>query len=161
MKKYILLLLIFLFSGCALMNDELIQKNEDTVNSLITHNPSIRSKTIIVTTITNEDNLNKSSTIGRTITEQLITDFIKRGIKVVETRMNKSNVITVRPRNGEFILTRNALNLAKIKNADAILVGTYSSYSHKLYVNIKLIDPTTNIIIASEDYILHSPLINR
>ena len=153
MKKYILLILVLLFSGCAFMNDDLIQKNKDTVNSLIAQNPSIKQKTIIVTTISDENNLNKTSTIARAITEQLITDFTKNGIKVVEMRMRKSDIIKVQPQNGEFILTRNALNLAKIKNADAVLVGTYSIYFHKLYVNIKLIDPITNIILASEDYI--------
>jgi len=151
MKKIIFFILLIIFSGCASKN--LIDKNENAVNELIEQYPQIKNHTLVVTTITNIDNLNQSSKIGRVITEQIINDLIKNKVKVVEIRMRKGDIIKVLPKKGEFILTRNALELAKIKNANAVLVGTYAIYSNKLYVSIRLIDPATNVILASSDYI--------
>jgi len=168
MKKYIFLIFILLLSGCAINKNylfekpphkpTLIEKNKEAIYSLILQNPKIRNKTVIVASITNLDDLDESSKIGRIITEQLINNLTQNGIKVVEIRVRKNNIIQVEPKKGEFILSRDAKKLAKIQKANAVLVGTYSTYGKKLYVNIKLIDPKTDIIISASDYTL--PLSN-
>jgi len=168
MKKYIFLIFILLLSGCAINKNSLfenpphkptlIEKNKEAIYSLILQNPKIRNKTVIVASITNLDDLDESSKIGRIITEQLINNLTQNGIKVVEIRVRKNNIIQVEPKKGEFILSRDAKKLAKIQKANAVLVGTYSTYGKKLYVNIKLIDPKTDIIISASDYTL--PLSN-
>jgi len=168
MKKYIFLIFILLLSGCAINKNSLfektphkptlIEKNREAIYSLILQNPKIRNKTVIVASITNLDDLDESSKIGRIITEQLINNLTQNGIKVVEIRVRKNNIIQVEPKKGEFILSRDAKNIAKIQKANAVLVGTYSTYGKKLYVNIKLIDPKTDIIISASDYTL--PLSN-
>jgi len=169
MKKYIFLIVMILLSGCAsnrdylfeknptIKNSTLIEKNKEAVYSLIRQTKDIEDKTIIVTTISNVNDLSKTSKIGRVITEQIITDLSKTGVKVVEIRMRKNDIIKVKPKSGEFILTRNALELARVKKADAVLVGTYTTYNNKLYVSMRLIDPTTNIIVASTDYTKNLP----
>jgi len=155
MKKYLLLIVMILLSGCAVENgptSSIVDKNNEAVHSLVQQVPNIKNKIVIVTTISKIDNLDKSSKIGRVITEQIITDLSKTGVKVVEIRMRKNDIIKVKAKSGEFILTRNALELARVKKADAVLVGTYTTYNNKLYVSMRLIDPTTNIIVASTDY---------
>ena len=169
MKKYIFLIAMILLSGCATNsnylletninknNDKLIQQNKNVIVDLIKQHPDLIDSKIIVTTITNINNLNESAKIGRIISEQLANDLTQKGVHVVEIRMRRDDIIKITPKNGEFSLTRNAKELARIKKADYILVGTYSTYENKLYVNVKVINPHTSIVIASSDYLIKLP----
>jgi len=156
MKKYIFFIIMILLSGCVIENNDiLLEKNNNAIHNIIQQIPQIQNKTIIVTTISNINNLDKTSKIARVITEQIINDLTKNHIKVIEIRMRKNNIIKVKAKSGEFILTRNTLELAKIRKADAVLVGTYTTYGNKLYVSIRIVNPKTNIIIGSSDYTLN------
>ena len=163
----ILLLTIFallFITGCSVSNtpNTLINnfklQNQQAVDNLLQNTKIPQNCKIIVTTFANNNNLSQSSKLGRIITEQVITDIVNHNIKVLELKIRKGDIIYIKQQNGEFILTRNAKNLIKTQKACGVLVGTYSvininkSYQ-EIYVNMKLIDPKTNVIISSIDYI--------
>jgi hypothetical protein len=53
---------------------------------------------------------------------------------------------------GELLLTREIKDVAQSHNAQAIIVGTYALSRDTLLVNLKVIQPNTNIVIAVHVY---------
>ena len=65
----------------------------------------------------------------------------------------RSNVF-VRNDQGEFLLTREFRELARVHNASAVIVGTYTDGNTFVFVSLKLIDPASGIILSAHDYAL-------
>ena len=162
-KIFFFMMIVYFFIGCANTNIGIAKRLKD--NTSIAVEQILKDKKIdlnckiIVTTVVKDDDLEKSSKIGRMITEQIIADLVNRGIKVVEIRANKDHVIYVKNKNGEFYLSRDAKKISNSKKACAILVGTYTFIKNldskeEIYVNLKLLDPKNSVIIGAADYVL-------
>jgi len=63
--------------------------------------------------------------------------------------------IYVKRATGELILSRKISKLAKAVNADAIVAGTYSNAKDSVYINLRIIDPETQRILSTVDYVLN------
>ena len=68
--------------------------------------------------------------------------------------MKFGNAVYVKRDQGELMLTREINNLAKSYDAQAVVVGTYGESNDFLYVNLKIIQPTTNVVLAVHDYVM-------
>ena len=62
--------------------------------------------------------------------------------------------IYVRRTEGELILTREIAELARQQRAQAILLGTYALGENAVFVNLKVVHPVTNVVLAASDYAL-------
>ena len=51
-------------------------------------------------------------------------------------------------------LTREIKDLAKSHDAQAVIVGTYGQSDNFVFVNLKVIQPATNVVLAVHDYVL-------
>lgn len=102
---------------------------------------------IAITTFVNVDNIESSSTFGRILSEQLMSELSMRGYDVLEMRQGQG--MRMVEDEGEFNLSREAkaLKHANPKVA-AVLVGTYAVSPVRVYVNARLLDPRTSTIVS-------------
>ena len=107
---------------------------------------------LIVATVVNIDSLEQSSTLGRLISEQVSARFSQSGFTVIEMKF-RSNVYMKRTE-GELLLTREINEVARSHKAQAVIVGTYGTSADSVFVNMKIVEPGTNTILAVHDHVL-------
>lgn len=110
------------------------------------------SQSMIVATVVNIDALDQSSTLGRLISEEVAGRFTQAGYRVIEMKFR--NNVYVRQNQGELMLTREIKDLAKSHQAQAVVVGTYGQSDDYVFINLKVIQPSTNVVLAVHDYVL-------
>jgi len=109
-------------------------------------------KPLIMATIVNIDALEQTSMLGRLVSEQLSTRLAQGGMKMLEMKLRNS--VYLKRGQGELMLTREIGDVAHTHNAQAVVVGSYAETREAVFVNIKVIQPTTNIVLAGHDYVL-------
>ncbi|MBS1186093.1 MAG: Uracil-DNA glycosylase, family 1 [Burkholderiaceae bacterium] len=107
---------------------------------------------LIVATLVNINALEESSPLGRMIAEQVSGQFSRHGFEMIEMKFR--NNVYVKQNVGELMLTREIRQLAQNHNAQAVVVGTYTESSQLVFVNLKVIRPSDNIVIAAHDYVI-------
>lgn len=133
-------------------NNPFISTNYKAADALIAQlgaklNPS---QPMIVATIVNIDDLNSSSTFGRTISEQISARFSQSTYSMIEMKFR--GYVYMKQDQGELLLTREIRDVAKNHNAQGVIVGTYSLSGDSVFVNLKVIQPNTNVVLAGHDY---------
>ena len=158
--RALLLSMVFLISGCAseptyeaAADSQFIKANYAAAEALAksVKVPLDKSAPIIVATLVNIDNLGSSSTLGRIVSEQLVSKLSSVGYTVKEVKLR--GTLFVKSSEGEFLLSRELKEISASHNAQAVVVGTYSDAGDYVYLNLKLID-THNVVIGAHDYAL-------
>lgn len=108
--------------------------------------------TMIVATVVNIDSLEHSSTLGRLVSEQVAARFGQRGYTMVEMKFR--NQVYMKRNEGELLLTREISEVARQHQAQAVIVGSYGVSSDTVFINIKVVQPGTNTVLAAHDYAL-------
>jgi TolB-like protein len=106
----------------------------------------------IVATLVNIDQLEQSSTLGRLISEQVASKMTQLGHNVLELKVRNS--VYLKRNEGELLLTREIREVASNHRAQAVIVGTYAESATLVYVNLKVVNPATNVVLAAHDYAL-------
>jgi TolB-like protein len=101
---------------------------------------------IAVTTFVEIDNLYQSSTFGRILAEQLISELSMKGYNVNEIRL--SDAVQIMESEGELGLSREINALRPQQHLSGLVVGTYAVSNRRVYINARLIDPRTSNIIS-------------
>lgn len=109
-------------------------------------------KPLIMATIVNIDALEQTSMLGRLVSEQLSTRLAQGGMKMLEMKLRNS--VYLKRGQGELMLTREIGDVASTHNAQAVVVGSYAETREAVFINIKVIQPTTNLVLAGHDYVL-------
>ncbi|WP_201303408.1 FlgO family outer membrane protein [Massilia sp. 9I] len=109
-------------------------------------------KPLIMATIVNIDALEQTSMLGRLVSEQLSTRLAQGGMKMLEMKLRNS--VYLKRNQGELMLTREIGDVAHTHNAQAVVVGSYAETREAVFVNVKVIQPTTNLVLAGHDYVL-------
>lgn len=107
---------------------------------------------LLMATIVNIDALDQSSTLGRLVSEQIATRMVQGGVRMVEMKL-RNNVYFKRDQ-GELMLTREIGQVAQTHHAQAIVVGSYAESRDVVFINIKVIQPNTNHVLAGYDFAL-------
>lgn len=133
-------------------NSPFITNNYRAADALITQlgNRVSNNQPIIVATIVNIDALSNSSTFGRLVSEQISARFSQQKYSMVELKFRGD--VYMKQDQGELLLTREIKSVAQSQNAQAVIVGTYAESGDTVYVNLKVIQPNTNIVLAVHDY---------
>jgi len=97
-----------------------------------------------VVTFVDIDNLNETSSFGRMVAEQLMSEMVMLGYNVIE--MRKSEVIHIMAREGEFGLSRDLEVLRPYQDLSGIVVGTYVDSPERVYLNARVLDPRSGLI---------------
>lgn len=109
-------------------------------------------KPLIIATVVNIDALENSSTLGRLVSEHVAARFTQAGYRMVEMKFR--NNVYVKRTQGELMLTREIRDLAQSHDAQAVIVGTYGESSEYVFINLKVIEPASNVVVAVHDYVL-------
>ena len=152
----VVFILLPLLSGCAhVNNNDLITSGYGMADELLNQvfPPLSFDRPLLVTTFADIDNLNESSTFGRTVAEIVASRFTLRGYKVIEMKLR--NDVYIKEKNGEFILSRDVKNISIQHNAQAVIAGTYAVGSNSVYVKANIIDPVTGVVRATYNLKLH------
>jgi TolB-like protein len=100
-----------------------------------------------VTTFVNIDDLYNSSTFGRMVGEQLISELTMKGFDVIELR--HADALQFLDSAGEFALSRDVRALRADRTLAAVVVGTYVVSPERVYINARLIEPSTALVLSA------------
>lgn len=120
---------------------------------------SVAVGTFLPIHLTNSPNLTEQNFIGLQIQESFITLAAQAGLNIVEFKTASAIKITS---NADVMLSRNTNDLQADVNAQYFLTGTYSEHDNKLMVNARIIELTSQrVIAAATDYIATPSLSNK
>ncbi len=141
-----------LLSLWACRDANLIKTSYEAADELIAQAkpPLIPQQSILVASFVNIDNLEESSTFGRTIAEYLGSRLTQHGYKVVEMKLRRS--IFMKKDAGEFILSRDLQEISTRHNAQAIIAGTYAVGKNVVYVSARIVQLSDSTILSSHGY---------
>jgi TolB-like protein len=104
------------------------------------------SVALAVATFVDVDNLDSTSSFGRIMSEQLISELGMKGYTILEIR--RADALQIVNGAGEFALSRNLSQLQKQYNLGGIVVGTYAVSSKRVYLNVRILDPRNSKILS-------------
>lgn len=107
---------------------------------------------ILPASFVDDNNLDRSSAMGRLLAQQMASRLSQTGHSVLEIKLRKN--IRLRRGEGQFLLSRELENIAARQKATAVLVGSYVESRSKLFVNSQLIALENGVVLASRDYTL-------
>ncbi len=102
---------------------------------------------VAVATFVDLDNLYGTSTFGRVLGEQMISELAMKGYNVREIR--QSEALQIMYDQGEFGLSRDLKQLRQAQDLSGIIVGTYTVSPVRIYVNARLIDPNSALVLSA------------
>lgn len=100
-----------------------------------------------VTTLVNLDDLYETSSFGRVYSEHLMSELVMRGYDVVELR--HADALRFLSAGGEFGLSRELGAVRASQQLGSVLVGTYEVSPERVYINARLINPSTSMILSA------------
>jgi len=112
----------------------------------------VADKPLIMATVVNIDALEQTTTLGRLISEQISTRMAQGKMNMLEMKLRNS--VYMKRNQGEMMLTREVNDMALTHKAQAVVVGSYAETSDMVFVNVKVIQPNTNYVLAAHDYAL-------
>lgn len=128
---------------------ELKLKVRELASQLIDHagEPIGEQYRVIVTTFVNLNQLYKTSGLGRVMGEQMISEFQRAGIEVVDVRMTPA--VQIMDDYGEYGLSRDMAQLSYVQEAQAVVVGTYTISDGQVMVNARLLQQGDGAVLSS------------
>ncbi len=100
-----------------------------------------------VTTFVNSDDLYATSSFGRMYAEQVMSELAMRGYDVVELR--QADAIQFVSSRGEFNLSRDPSSVRRQRDLGGVIVGTYVVSPVRVYVNARLLDPSSSMVLSA------------
>ena len=131
---------------------DVLQANEQAADALLERSGLDMRSTVLVATLVGVDRLNESSRLGRLFSEQIAGRLVQRGVRVSEVRLREGLVL--QPGQGELLLSREAYEVSQVQQAHAVVVGTYAASPRQVYVNLKIVVPEGNRVLAAHNYAL-------
>jgi len=101
--------------------------------------PLLPHQPVLVTTLVNNDNLDATTSFGRSLQNYIASGLVARGVAVREIKLRKDLLVEVHQ--GEFMLTRSLQELAGKQQAQAVVVGTYAMANRVMYLSVRLVNP--------------------
>jgi TolB-like protein len=166
MRAFAPLLLATLLAGCAatpakdepnyatVSSNQFVSANYAAADKLLMQlsGKLAADKPLIMATVVNIDALDQTSTLGRLVSEQISTRMAQGGLKMLEMKLR--NNVYLKRNQGELMLTREIGEVAQTHNAQAVVVGSYAETSDMVFINIKVVQPQSNFVLAGHDYVL-------
>ncbi|MBF0358354.1 MAG: hypothetical protein HQL70_07075 [Magnetococcales bacterium] len=134
-------------------NEQLITASHKAANELIRHskNKILPEDILLASTFVDVNNLAKSSQLGRTVTELVVSGLTQKGYTVKEIKLRKDGGFKVR-KNGEFVLSRQVHEISRDFKARFVLTGTYSTSIDFVFMTVRIVRIIDNTIISSHDF---------
>lgn len=120
---------------------------------------SLGNSIALPTSFVHQDNFQQSSSMGRYIAEQMFYELNQRGMPVREYRVGTE--IVSRPGEGDFFLTRSAGNIVMNSRRALALVGTYYYDRYNVYINARLINGVTGMVLRTGNVVFPQTQVTR
>lgn len=114
--------------------------------------PLDQDKPILVASLVDVANLDRSSDLGRLISEQIASRLAQLGFQTREMKFRGS--FLVRRGGGEFVLSRDLRDISRAQDAQAVVAGVYAIAENAVYVTLRLIRAEDGVVIGAYDYAL-------
>ena len=108
-------------------------------------------ESILAASFVNIDDLTKSSTLGRIVSEQIASRLAQHGFKIIEVKLRQESVF-IKEGKGEFLLSREVRSLGETRGAHAVLVGTYAVSKDFIFVSARVVRTEDNSVVMGYDY---------
>jgi TolB-like protein len=108
------------------------------------------ARKMLVATLVDLNQLDRSSPFGRLVAEQLASRLVQLGVGVSELKLHGS--LFMREREGEMVLAREVRDIGLAQNAETVLVGTYVDGGSKVYVTLKIVRVADGIVVAAHNF---------
>ena len=118
---------------------------------------------LLVSSLVDVNDVASSSPFGRIFSEQMAAAFAQRGLTVMELKM--TDVVRVgNPAGrsaaggkrtwdeGEFVLSRNAQDIAEQRGATTVIAGTYAVGGEEVLVSVRALDAKSGRILAARNF---------
>lgn len=102
---------------------------------------------IAVSSFVDLKKLTRTSSFGRYLAEQLMTEFQQHGYRVLEIR--KSTSIIIQEKRGEYGLSRDPDEINTEVAARTLITGTYTLAGDHILVNAKVLDNKSATLLSS------------
>lgn len=102
---------------------------------------------IVVCAFVDLKKIDQTSSFGRYLAEQTMSEFQRRGFTVFE--MRKSKTIKIQEKKGEFGLSQHPGEITSTIPARTMITGTYTAVRDHLLVNVRVIDNKTGALLAA------------
>jgi TolB-like protein len=123
------------------------------VDLMLQSAPEVTASTpLIVASISDAENMERSSALGNIVADMIRTRITQDGRTASEFRLRSA--IGFSKGEGEFMLSRNRRALMPAPNASAVVTGTYAVDTDSLYVSLKLVSTSDARIISAADYVV-------
>ncbi len=109
-----------------------------------------KNSLIIVTTLLNVDNLNKTSAFGRIVSDQIASAFHKAGYQIVGMELPID--LFVMKEDGTLLLPEDTKKMLKRYYSGVIVGGVYAPGKKNSYVSLRVIETATKSLISSADF---------
>ncbi len=125
------------------------EKVQDLVRQLLENAKEEINDEYVVTvnTFVNLNNLYRTSSLGRYMSEQLVTELQRVGVDVLEIRKTPS--IMMSKGFGEYGLSRDMDELDFVHASHAMIVGTYSSADGRIFINARVLRNRDGMVLST------------
>lgn len=133
-----------------------IAQNSRAVNSISEQllmryqNSTVSISPIIVTPVVNIEDLHQRSLFGRLVTEHISARFTQLKYNLVAFEFGKE--VWAKGDQGELILSPELQEAVNSLNAQAVVVGTYADNGNDVFINLKVVDPKTTVVLGAHSY---------
>lgn len=133
----------------------IVRSAYDAVDFLVGKNNSSQILTangrgVLVSTLVDINDLDKSSALGRLLSEQISSRLAQHGIAVNELKLRGN--LYVNKSQGELLLSREIKDISATQNADFVVTGTYAASRDSIYVTIKLVRASDSRVINAFNF---------
>lgn len=130
------------------------QLTADLIHSLADPDPQQGdlAEGMVVCTFTDLAKLTRTSSMGRVLAEQLMSEFAAKRFTVVDIR--KSSSITIQEKRGEYGLSRDPEEVKPALSVGAMLTGTYQVAGEHIMINARIMDNRNAVLLASASMLL-------
>ncbi len=106
---------------------------------------------LLVGTFSGLENVEKSTNLGRVVSEQFTTRLVQLGYNIQEVKLRDKIALKTE---GEYVLSRDPKEVSKNFNAAALITGTYAQGKDGVLFNARLVSASDNRVIAAQDFVL-------
>ncbi|MEN8257755.1 MAG: FlgO family outer membrane protein [Thermodesulfobacteriota bacterium] len=106
---------------------------------------------VTVASFVNLDEVYETSALGRYLGEQMLHELQLARVDAVDVRMMPAMQIS--KGHGEYVLSRDMNELNYAHQADAVVAGTYSVADGQIFVNARLLENGTGLLLSSSSIV--------
>ncbi len=106
---------------------------------------------VTVASFVNLDEMYETSALGRYLGEQMLHELQRARVDAVDVRMMPAMQIS--KGHGEYALSRDMNELNYAHQADAVVAGTYSVADGQIFVNARILENNTGLLLSSSSIV--------